>query len=137
MQKESPDERLQRFEERRKYPRIIVNCPIYLLLSNDEKVKAIVYDVSPGGIQVRCDRITAHKVQYEYESFKEKASTKFKLIFMLPLEGKEEKVGSTCRLAFIMRLENDRYAIGMEFIEMENVSRKTLKRFIEISMEPI
>jgi c-di-GMP-binding flagellar brake protein YcgR len=126
---------MEEYEEQRKHPRFIVDYPISFLLSNDEIVAATVHDISSGGIQIRCDRITAHKVQHEYESKKEKTSTKFGVNIILPLEYRQEKVEAVCNLVYILRREEDVYAIGMEFIEMAENNRTTLEKFIENSME--
>ena len=122
---------MENYAEKRKYPRVNVNCPIALLLSNDEIVKATIHDISTGGIQIRCDKNTAHKVQHEYECIKETTSTRFNVTFISPRKNRQEKVKTACRLVYILRQDEDVYAIGMEFVDLEENNRVRLEKLTE------
>jgi c-di-GMP-binding flagellar brake protein YcgR len=137
MGKDYTQSRLEKYEEKRKYPRIIINCPLSILLPNNNLVDTTVYDVSPGGIQARCDRATAHLLKQLCENAEQKKSVNIHINFIVPVNKKQVKIESTVKPVYILKLEQYVYAIGMQFIKMEGSSQKILKRFIENSMEPI
>ena len=124
---------MEKYEEKRKYPRIIVDCPAMLQFPESHDVNVLIHDICPGGIQVRCDRETAHILKAE----KEKAADDFGMSFMLPVETRQMQVSVRCRLVYMVNLEDDIFASGMQFTSMDNRSRKSLKKFIETSMEPL
>lgn len=124
---------MERYEEKRKYPRIIVECSGRLLFTEKKDAEVVIYDICPGGIQVRCDRDTAQLLKHE----KDKAAYDFGLTFVLPLTGKKVEIVVRCRLVYIVSMDNGIFASGMQFTSMDNQSRKLLKRFIESSMEPL
>lgn len=128
---------LEKFEEKRKYPRIIVDCPVSMVLPDGKELEAIAHDVSPGGLQLRSDKQTARILNSENEKLKQGASTDFEVNFMLSLYGKQEKLQIRCKLAYTVKLEEDCYAMGLQFTSVEGVNRKILRRFIESSMEPM
>ena len=123
---------MENFEEKREQQRFkIENCPISLCLSDDDVVDAMINDLSGGGIQIYCDRISAHKVQHEYESTREKASTRFPVSFILPIGDGQDRVEADCQLAYIVKQENDTYAIGLEFVDMEVGCQSTLTAYVK------
>lgn len=124
---------MERYEEKRKYPRIIVECPGSLHFSENKDAEVIIYDICPGGIQVRCNRMTAQLLKQE----KDKAAYDFGLTFVLSLNNDEVKITVRCRLVYVVTMDNGIYASGMQFTGMDKHSRKLLKQFIESSMEPL
>lgn len=135
-QKTPGEKRLQSHEEQRKYPRIVVDRPVTLLLSNAKIVKALAYDISPDGMQIRCDQKAVALLKPKGQELKKGKVTELGISLVLPLDGKQEKVVVRCRLVYIVTLEEDKYAIGIHFTKISGESKKTLKRFIESSLEP-
>ena len=135
-QKTPGEKRLQSHEEKRKYPRIVVERPVTLLLSNAKTVKALAYDISPDGIQIRCDQKAVALLKPKGQELKKGEVTELGISLMLPLDGKQEKVVVRCKLVYIVTLEEDKYAIGIHFTKIIGESKKILKRFIESSLEP-
>ena len=120
------------YEEKRKHPRIVVERPISMVLSAGDILNASLYDISPGGVQVHCDKITAHKFQYEYEISKEKGTTRFRVTFKLAFKDHEEILEALCRMVYILkRDQQDIYAIGVEFTELKGENRNILKKYLE------
>ena len=124
---------MEKYEEKRKYPRIIVDCPATLLFTENEEAEVLIHDICPGGIQVRCDRKTAQILKIE----KDKAAHDFGTIFILSHDGEQIKITVRCRLVYMVKIGEAVFAAGMQFTGMDNANRKTLKRFIESSMEPL
>jgi hypothetical protein len=128
---------LEKYEEKRKYPRIIVDCPVSMVLPNSKEVEAQAHDVSPGGLQLRSGKQTARILNAENEKLKQGTKSDFEVNFILPLEGRQEKLQIRCKLAYTVKLEENYYAIGLQFTRVEGSNRKILRRFIESSMEPL
>jgi hypothetical protein len=128
---------LEEFEEKRKYPRIIVDCPVSMVLPAGREIEALAHDVSPGGLQLRSDKQTARILNAEHEKLKDGPQKDFEVRLMLPAGDKQEKLLVRCRLAYTVKLEDDSYAMGLQFTCVEGVNRKILRRFIESSMEPM
>ena len=124
---------MEKYEEKRKYPRIIVDCSATLFFSEKQKAEVLIHDICPGGIQVRCDKQTAQILKAE----KDKATNDFGMDFELLLEGEQIKITVRCRLAYMVNIDDGIFSSGMQFTNMDNHNRKLLKRFIESSMEPL
>ena len=133
---QTPTEQLEEYEEKRKYPRIVIDCPVTLVLPGAGPVVALAYDISPGGIQVRGDRNTARLVISGAGKLKNETGRDFDVNFVLPLEGKQARILLRCKLVYVINLDPDVCVIGMQFTKIDGDSKKALKRFIEVSMEP-
>lgn len=135
-QNTSGEKILEKYEEKRVYPRIVIDRPIAMVLSNGQALEALAHDISPGGIQVRCNLKAAQILKTEKENLGKKAALDFEVNFILPLEDKQVKVLIRCKPSYLVKLEDDAYAMGLQFTKVGEDSRKILKRFIEVSMEP-
>ena len=120
------------YEEKRKHPRIVVERPISMVLSTGDILNTSLYDISLGGVQMHCDKITAHKFQYEYETTKEKGTTRFRVIFKLSFKDHAETLEALCRMVYILkRDQQETYAVGVEFAELKGENKNILKKYIE------
>lgn len=128
---------LEKYEEKRKYPRIVVDCPLSMILPDNMVVNAIAYDISPGGIQIRSEKQVIMTMKSENEKLKQGAVKDFEVYIMLPLHGRQEKIQLRCKMAYSVKLEENYYAMGLQFTSVEGNNRKILRRFIESSMEPL
>ena len=126
-------EKIEKYEEKRMYPRINVDCPVTLGLSGDRVAEALIHDISTGGVQIHCDKATAEMLKSE----KNTTATDFEMNFLLPLDGEQAEVSVRCRLVWMVKMEDGSYAIGMQFTKVEGNNRQKLKEFIETSMEPM
>jgi len=128
----SAKDKIEKFEERRKYPRITINVPVTLELPGNRNVEATVYDVSPGGVQIHCERVVAGILKAETKG----SNTDFDAGFMLKIDHKQTEIKARCRLVWIVKMDNEDYAIGVKFTAVDAHNRQLLKKFIESSMEP-
>jgi len=126
---------LENYEEKRKYQRIVVNCPVRLLLSGDRIIEVLAHDISLGGMQIRCDGEALQILQSEGKKPGQRTDSDFEINFVLPLGDKRENIFLRCKLIYIAELEGDIYAIGLQFTNIEGDNRRTLKRFIKVSKE--
>ena len=120
------------FEKQREWQRIEVESfRISLCLSGNDAVNAVIDDLSAGGIRISCDRITAHKIQHEYDSTREKKSTRFPVNFILPMDNGQDNIEAVCRMIYIIKQAHDNYAVGLEFADIDDKTRKTLMAYVE------
>jgi len=135
--KQSGRQLLEKYEEKRKYPRIVIDCPLSMILPGNKVVDTLAYDISPGGIQVRSERQVIMTIKSENEKLKQGSVNDFEVNFMLSLDGRQEKIQLRCKLAYSVKLEENYYAMGLQFTSVDGNNRKILRRFIESSMEPL
>lgn len=126
---------LENYEEKRKYQRIVVNCPVRLLLSGDRIIEVLAHDISLGGMQIRCEEKAVQVLQSEGENSGHRTDSDFETSFVLFLEGKQVKILVRCKLIYIAELKDDLHAIGLQFINVEGDNLRALKRFIKVSKE--
>lgn len=124
-------------DDRRKYPRIETGGAAELQLPGEAHLLVDMFDVSPDGVQVRFGKEVAAGLKPSIEQLINKAKGRIEISFSLSLEEKEHSLSATCRPIHVHRIEKDRYAMGMKFTDVDMQGRRTLKRFIEISMEPL
>ena len=135
--KKTPGSKQREFYDKRKYPRIEQDGEVVLILPDKQKLITRMFDISPDGIQTRFDRDTARAIKPVVENILKKMSGDLHIIFTLSITSKEMKHDAYCRPIYIHRIDSGLYAMGMQFTRLEKESRKVLKKFIEISMEPL
>lgn len=50
------------YEEKRDYPGVSVNTLAKIYKKDEYDLNAILYDISPDGVQLRCNKSTAHTI---------------------------------------------------------------------------
>lgn len=124
---------MERYEEKRKYPRIILDCKGRLLVPGDQTIEVLIHDISPGGVQIRCDKQSAQILKTEND----RATFDFEMTFILSLYEEKMNITLRCRLVYMVNMDESLNVAGMQFTNMDRSNRKSLKRFIESSMEPL
>ena len=127
----SGKEILDRYEDKRTYPRVIIDSPISLSLSGSHPIEAMAHDISFEGIQIRCDHNTAQLIKGEDNA------SDIDVSFTLPLEDGQEAIKARCKIMYILKLIDDTHAMGVRITDIDADRLKDLRRFIEVSMEPI
>ena len=130
------DNGVKDFEDKRQYPRIVIDCPLTLLLAGAKVLKVQAYDISPGGIQICCDSDTVEQIYPSNDELNKNVESVFGLSIVLPLEGRQAKIIVQCRVAYSTKTEDGNFALGLCFTQLKGESRKILNRFIEVSLEP-
>lgn len=124
-------------DDRRKYPRIETEGVAELILPGEECLLVDMFDVSPDGLQVRFGKELAVRLKPSIEQLINRKKGQIEIMFSLSFEEKEHSLAAICRPIYVHRIEKDRYAMGMKFTDADKQGRRTLKRFIEISMETL
>lgn len=124
------------YEEKRDYPRIRVNALTEIHKQDEYQLNAILYDISPDGVQLRCNRKTAHTIHPDGKFITEKTAPKVTLKFSLPIKGKEKEVTVQAKLYYFSIIEIDVVVFGAKFIQFEKFSSRHVDDFIAGSIIP-
>lgn len=118
--------------ERRKYPRLKDNVFIFgnLTSSSTEEFKVITRDISAGGLMFELERDIPKESELELEIYQ--PGNRDKTIFF--------SIHSLARVAWIKRLEGNleqgenKYRMGIEFLEIKQEDRQRVAKFISESI---
>jgi len=121
-------------ERSRKYPRIVVDRPAEMIPESGEIFRVRAYDISPDGVQLRCDPATAGR--FDVDGALADGGVKVHLRLALPVKEEVASIKMLGRLAWKKQLDQNEYAVGMRITEVMGGSAARLQRFIEQSLEP-
>lgn len=126
-------------EDRRQYPRIIINCPADINYE-DKTLKAIVHDISPDGLQMRCNRKTLQAIHPDGTYIKDNNAPGMDVTFLLSTGKWQSEVKTYCKMYYFVllpeKVEED-VAFGLKFIEFKEGGAKYVVDFIEDAMTPM
>lgn len=116
------------FEEKRSYPRVVIETPVSLALPDSSIVEAQAYDISFEGLQIHCNQEAAHLLQ-NYES------SEIEISFTLPVRDRQAAIKARCAIMYILELFNNTHAMGVRITGIETGTMQEVRQFIENSME--
>lgn len=125
------------YEERRQYPRIELGAPVELFLPGQEKAACLAYNVSPDGLQVRCNRQTAARINPGGRPIREDSAFEVGVSLVFPLKSGPRPCRARCRVLYFALVAADTVAFGMRFVKFRGDDRDAVLRFIQQSLEPI
>jgi PilZ domain-containing protein len=125
------------YEEKRDYPRVSVNALAVMLKEDEYELNAIVHDISPDGVQLRCNRKTAHVVHPTGKFITDKTAPEIVLKFSLPIDGKEKEVNVQAKIYYFSIIEIDTVAFGVKFKKFDNFTGRHVESYIMKSVVPI
>lgn len=126
----------ERFEQKRRYPRIILDDNAILLLPGNQPVNVQVFDLSICAIQLRFNAQTEQTISTALQYVDDDALASLDVRFRIKLHGKEEVVRVPCKPIYICQLARDVFSMGMQFSDMESRYKKLISKFVEASLEP-
>ena len=133
------DQLYKPYEEQRKYPRIIINCPVNVGFKGKD-FRAMLYDLSPDGLQIRCDRNTLKAIHPSGAFIKKETAPVLDVAFSLLVRNNNRQIGATGAMYYFVLLPDDEgveVAIGMQFKSFKGRSSKYIDEFIEDALTPI
>jgi hypothetical protein len=126
-------------EDRRQYPRIVINCPADIYYQG-KILKAIVYDISPDGLQIRCSRKTLQAIHPNGAYIKENNAPSMDVTFQLSTGKWQSDIKTSCRMYYFVLLPEkvaEDVAFGLKFIEFREDSAKYVDDFITDALTPM
>lgn len=125
------------YEEKREYPRISVNALAIIHKKDEYDLNAVVHDISSDGIQLRCNRKTAHIVHPTGKFITDKTAPEVVLSFSLPIDGKEKDIIVQAKIYYFSIIEIDTVAFGVKFKKFEKFTERHVDEYIMKSIIPI
>ena len=126
-------------EERRKYPRIVIDSHIDILYK-DNQLAARIHDISPDGLQIRSDSETLQEINPDNEIMNEETAPLLDVTFHLKLFEIDTKINALCKLYYSDQLpdeDNENVVYGLKFINFEGDGSKQIDAFITEEMTSI
>lgn len=120
------------YEEKREYPRIVINSPVNILYKIHQ-LEARIHDISPEGIQIRADGESLKKINLCAESYTDASAPLLDVTFSLKLCEMDMRINALCKMYYSDSLDDvdDRdTACGLKFINFEGDGSSQLDAFI-------
>jgi hypothetical protein len=110
--------------------------PIPVRLPDGSVREDIVYDISPAGMQLRCDEATAAIVHPLDEPLGVDNLPQISLEITVPVAGKSETLSVKCKLCFVRNMPDRTVGIGVHFEQFEGNLGEYFQKFIQECLEP-
>lgn len=127
---------LKQYEERRSYPRIELKRNAVVTSQCGEKLSILMHDISKDGIQLRTSRENAAILHPSGKRITDENAPELTLTIALPCADKQHVFTARGKLKYLVRLEDDVFAIGIYFNKLSITSQEVIQSFIEYSMQP-
>ncbi|MFZ0257456.1 MAG: PilZ domain-containing protein [Gammaproteobacteria bacterium] len=114
----------------REVPRIQIRRPVALVTDDGYVATAVTRDLSPGGMQIRCDRANAYALNPAGDFSVQPVPSRIDAHFTLPLTAGLAKIDVECRMVYFNELRME-YLIGFVFSHFKDYSFLKLDRFIQ------
>lgn len=128
--------RHNRYEEGRRFPRIPAALPVTLSFGQSQTIEAVTYDISPDGIQIRCNKYVAQSIHRRDERIPESERPIVDIALNLPVKRAEKKFAAKCQVVYLIFLEQaaesetENAALGLRFLTLKGRSEKYLSKFL-------
>ena len=126
-------------ERRRKYPRVVTQQPVEIKYRT-KTLQATVYDISPDGLQIRCNRNTMFAIHPSGEFIRKNNAPLIDVVFSLPIGKSHRQIKATCTIYYFVLLPEEKYkdvAFGVQFKKFKGNSCRYVGEFIEDALVPI
>jgi hypothetical protein len=125
------------YEEKRDYPRVSVNSLAVVHKQDEYDVNLILHDISPDGVQLRCNRKTAYTIHPSGKFMTEKTSPEVVLKFTLPIDDKDKDVIVQAKIYYFTIIATDVVAFGVKFKKFEKFTQRHVDDYITNSIIPV
>jgi len=124
------------YDRRRKYPRVIVEIPATVKISDEVEMEVQIYDLSSDGIQIRCERGVASIICPGGKIKKKYMKRDFKLIFNLNYRNGEKTVCINVIPIYLLFISKNMVAFGMQFHQHDKDMLKIISDYIDFEVAP-
>ena len=127
------------FENRRKYPRLIMQIPVKVQNQHGLNLDARLHDISPDGLQIRCEQESAELIHPGGKQITKNTQASVVIGFRLPQNEASIEIIVRCSICYFVVLEDsgpDEVAFGLQFRQFEGDSLRHIKQFFLSEMEP-
>ena len=127
-------------DDRRKYPRLVLQIPVNVHIEYGKYADACLYDLSPDGLQIRCDQETANQIDTLSKKNLYKDKPSITVEFALPQTNNRAVIVVKCSICYFSPLPakaNDDVALGLQFRQFSGDSLQQIKDFFLSELEPV
>lgn len=127
------------YEEKRKYPRVAVDRPMEIS-SGSRTLPGFIHDISPDGLQIRCDRKTMQAIRPGGKAIKGGAGPLVNVVFNLPVGRREKTIKAEARLYYFVLLPGEKpfdVAFGARFTSLGKDPQADVEAFFRDALQPI
>jgi hypothetical protein len=126
-----------RFENRRRYPRVVLDKNVNLFLPGNQPVSVTLHDISECAIQARFNAGTEETIRLALENASAVDKPLLGIKFRIKLHDHVEDIFVSCNPVCICQLDSDIFAMGLQFSDLESKYQTLINKFIEVSLEPV
>lgn len=123
-------------ESRRGYPRVRLRMPVQVGLAGGRVVVARIYNLSPDGIQIRCDRLTAASIAPDTRRIAPGRGPEVLVVMRLTTGQDTRSHVIRCRLSYALPESADEVIMGLSFQELLPEQREAIDAALGASLEP-
>jgi len=126
----------EQYEEKREYPRIILDSPVNILYKLHQ-LDARIHDISPDGLQIRTNSKSLEKINPGNEEFTKTNAPLLDVTFRIKLFEMDMRINALCEMYYSNSIEDDKdqdIACGLRFINFEGDGSLQVEAFITQEM---
>ncbi len=122
---------VEKLDEQRQYPRIPIDGGVRIFSADGEEVPVLALNVSPDGLQLRCDIAAARQLHPAGGRVDPMSDVLFKADITLPLAAGAAHLECDCRLLYLTTVDSEpRCVIGMRFVDLNQRAERLLTAFL-------
>ena len=124
------------YEEQRKYPRVVLEVPVEVRSQSANAIMTLAYDISPDGLQIRCDRTTAFMLNPSGQFKQEDFDVNFEFLMHLPTTHGSEAFTAIGNILYIAMGTDKQIVFGIKFGALDDRALQVLDCFLESALVP-
>ena len=122
-------------EQRRALPRVRLQIPIQIGLPGGQIACARICNLSPDGIQIRCDTLTARRIHPSGNVVNDRSGPKVLIALRLKHGADMRTHVLRCKVFYLLPQSEQEVLIGLEFEELNAAQRDVIDTMLSASLE--
>ncbi len=121
-------------EESRLYPRVVLMTSVEVMRIKGAVVKALLVDISPDAVQIRCSRSAAFCLHPSARFIQPENGSEVLLKVKLPQYQGATEIVLRCRMTYFTQGHDGNVTFGLRFEDLGDNRSKIIEQFIEQSL---
>ena len=121
---------------RRKYPRIRMRIPVRISLPDGKVIIAHTQNMTPDGLQIRCDKTTANVVNPTGRSIPPEEHQRVMVMMRMESPAEIHSCVLRCRVSYMAMAKGDEVAFGLQFDDTSPEQQRALDTVFAHSLCP-
>ncbi len=124
------------YDDERSFPRVDLRVPARVRTVDGRLWPVELRDISPDGMHLRCDRVTASHLHPDGEKIGNESGPELYVLCELPVRGSAAPIEARARVRFVAIVLHGGVAIGLRFADLEESTMNNLELFFGEQIEP-